>query len=88
MPADTVVEIRVKNCSESFCLSLKGKGLKVTFSQHNFKGNVQEHHFVYFYEVIINCYPNFILLYSSDCRVMDLFKSKESFKEEVNSDNN
>ena len=60
VPADTVVEIRVKNCSESFCLSLKGKGLKVTFSQHNFKGNVQEHHFVYFFEVIINCYPNFM----------------------------
>ena len=24
------------------------------------KFNLQEYHFVYFYDVIINCYPNFI----------------------------
>ena len=57
-----------------------------------------EHHFVYFYEVMINCYPNFITcLYfslalirwnSSHCQLMELFKSKENFKEKVDLGNN
>ena len=32
---------------------LRRKGSEVTFCQHDFKFNVQEHHFVYFYEVIL-----------------------------------
>ena len=55
--------------------------------------------FVYFYEVIINYYPNFMTCFyfsldlglvqsnSSHCQLMDLFKSKERFKEKVHSDN-
>ena len=53
---------------------------------------------MYFYEVIINCYPDFITCFyfslavvrsnSSHRQLMDLFKSKESFKEKVDSDNN
>ena len=60
--------------------------------------NLQKHHFVYVYEVIIKSYPNFITcLYfslalirwnSSRFHLMELFKSKESFKEKVNSNNN
>ena len=49
-----------KNLERVFLQSLKRKGLEVTFCQHDFKRNVQEHHFAYFYEVIINSYPNFI----------------------------
>ena len=95
-PADIVLETRAKNCSEPFCQrSLKRKGLDVTFRQHGLKCNVQEHHFVYFYEVIINCYPNFMTCFyfplrsnSSHSQVIDLLKSKESFKGKVHSDNN
>ena len=55
-PADIVVETQVKNCSKP----LERKGLEVTFYQHDFKCNVQEHPLVHFYEVIIDCYPNLI----------------------------
>ena len=67
--------------------SLKRKGFEVTFCQHDFKCNGREHHFVYFYEVIINCYPNFMAYFyfpfacvrsnSSHCQLMDLLKSKK-----------
>ena len=54
--------------------------------------------FVYFYEVIIKCYPNFVsCLYSSlalirsnssHCQLIELSKSKCNLKEKVDSDNN
>ena len=66
--------------------------------KNNFKRNLQKHHFVYFYEVIIKYYLNFITclyllhplirLNSSHCHLMELFKSKESFKEKIDSNNN
>ena len=72
--------------------------MEVTFCQHDFRCNVQRHHFVYFYEVIMSYYPNFkgcfyfrIALFrssSSHCQLMNLFKNKKSFKEKVDSDNN
>ena len=72
---------------------------EVTFYLKNsFKRSLQKHHFVYVYEVIIKYYLNFITcLYfprplirwnSSQCHLMELLKSKESFKEKVNSKNN
>ena len=79
-------------------ISLKGKEWKVSFWKLNFKSNLQEHHFVYFYEVTINCYPSFITcLYFplafirsniSHYQLMELFNSKESFKEKFTLDNN
>ena len=65
-----------------------------------FKCDVQEHHFVYFlwnnYQLLSKFYDLLLfspcLIYfrsnSSHCRLMDLFKSKESFKKKVNSDSN
>ena len=57
----------------------------------------QKHRFVSVYEVIIKCFLNFITcLYfsialirgtSSHCHLMELFTSKESFKEKVDSKN-
>ena len=90
-----------RNSSEklrhAFLQSIKRRRLEVTFFQHDFKCNVQGQHFVYFYEVIINCYPNFITCFyfpptlvrsnRSHCQLMELFKSK-SFKENIDSDNN
>ena len=76
-----------KSCSEPFCN--ERKGLEVTFCQHGFKCNVQEHRFLYFYDEIINSYPDFMICLifspyhrsnSRHYQVMDLFKSKESFK--------
>ena len=46
--------------SRHYCRSSSEKLQQTTFCQHDFKCNVQEHHFVYSYEVIINCYPNFM----------------------------
>ena len=81
----------------------KEKGwMEVTFCQHDLKSNVQGHHFVYFYEVNINYHPNFMTCFylffrclllvvksiSSHSQLMDLFNSKESFKEKVDSDSN
>ena len=64
----------------------------------NFKFNLQKDHFVYVHEVIIKCYLNFITwLYfplalirwsSSLCHLMELFKSKKSYKEKFDSNNN
>ena len=41
-------------------VTIKRKGLEVTFCQNDFKCNIQQHHFVCFYKVIINSYPNFL----------------------------
>ena len=66
--------------------------------KNNFKRSLQKHHFVNVYEVIIKYYLNFITcLYfprplirwnSSHGHLMELFKSKEIFKEKVDSNNN
>ena len=73
-------------------------GIRSYLLKNNFKRSLQMHHFVYVYEVIINYYLNFITcLYfprpligwsSSHYHLMELFKSKESFKEKVDSNNN
>ena len=73
-------------------------GIRSYFLKNNLKFNLQKHHFVYVYEVIIKCYLNFITcLYfplalirwnSSHCHLMELFKSKESCKEKFDSNNN
>ena len=80
IPADIVVGTRVKNCSKVY------------------KHSLQKHHFVYAYEVIIKYFLNFITCSyfprplirwnSSHCHLMELFKSKESFRENVDSSNN
>ena len=80
IPADIVVGTRVKNCSKVY------------------KHSLQKHHFVYAYEVIIKYFLNFITCSyfprplirwnSSHCHLMELFKSKESFRENVDSNNN
>ena len=60
----------------------------------NLKRNLQKHNFVYVYEVILNfiaClyFPLALIRWnSSHCHLMELFKSKESFKEKVDSNNN
>ena len=66
--------------------------------KNNFKRSLQKHHFVNVYKVIIKYYLNFITcLYfpcplirwnSSHCHLMELFKSKESCKENSDSNNN
>ena len=98
IPADIVVKPRVKNCSKVFMIiGMRSYHLKDPWKS-NFRFNLQKHHFVYAYKVIIKCYPNFISsLYfslalirwnSSLCHLMELFKSKENFKEKVDSKNN
>ena len=72
--------------------------LNDSFSKNNFKFNLQKYYFLYFHEVIIKCYPNFVTcLYSplalirwtsSHCHLMELFIRKQSFEEKVNSNNN
>ena len=72
--------------------------LNDSFSKNNFKFNQQKYYFLYFHEVIIKCYPNFVTcLYSplalirwtsSHCHLMELFIRKQSFEEKVNSNNN
>ena len=67
----------------------------------NFKCCLQEHDFVCFYEVIIRCWSKFhylLIFFSSlklykivatvSCQLLELFKSKESFKETVDSEHN
>ena len=94
IPADTVVENGVKNCSKyNYSIGMRSYLLK-----NSFKRSLQEHHFVYVYEVIIKYYLNFITcLYfpcplikwnCSHCHLMELLKSKGSFKEKVDSNNN
>ena len=86
----------VKNCTTRFyshSIEMRSYLLK-----RKFKFNLQKHHFVHVYEVIIKCYLNFITcLYfplalirwnSSHCHLMELFKSKESCKEKFDSNNN
>ena len=94
--ADIVVETWVKNCTARFYNH--SIGMRSYLLKSNFKFNLQKHHFVYVYEVIIKCYLNFITcLYfplalirwnSSHCHLMELFKSKESCKEKFDSNNN
>ena len=96
IPANIVVETWVKNCTAR--LYNHGIGMRNYLLKSNFKFNLQKHHFVYVYEVIIKCYLNFITcLYfplalirwnSSHCHLMELFKSKESCKEKFDSNNN
>ena len=96
IPADIVVETWVKNCTARFYNH--SIGMRSYLLKSNFKFNLQKHHFVYVYEVIIKCYLNFITcLYfplalirwnSSHCHLMELFKSKESCKEKFDSSNN
>ena len=95
IPADIVVETWVKNCTARFYNH--SIGMRSYLLKSNFKFNLQKHHFVYVYEVIIKCYLNFITcLYfplalitwnSSHCHQMELFKSKESWKK-IDSGNN
>ena len=65
----------------------------------SFKCSLQKHHIAYVSEVIIKCYSNFITcLYfplaliwwnsSHSHLIIELFKSKENFKEKVDSNNN
>ena len=93
--ADIVLETWVKNCTARFynhSIGMRSYPLK-----SNFKFNLQKHHFVYVYKVIMTFYLNFITcLYfpvalirwnSSHCHLMKLFKGKESCKERFDSDN-
>ena len=89
--ADIVVETWVKNCTARFCN--RSIGMRSYLIKSNFKFNLQKHHFVYVYEVIIKCYLNFITcLYfpfalirwnSSHCHLMELFKNKESCRKNL-----
>ena len=91
IPADIVVETWVKNCTARFYNH--SIGMRSYLLKSNFKFNLQKHHFVYVYEVIIKCYLNFITcLYfplalirwnSSDCHLMELFKSKKSWRKNL-----
>ena len=91
IPADIVVATWVKNCTARFYNH--SIGMRSYLLKSNFKFNLQKHHFVYVYEVIIKCYLNFITcLYfplalirwnSSHCHLMELFKSKESCKKNL-----
>ena len=95
IPADIVVETWVKNCTARFYNH--SIGMRSYLLKSNFKFNLQKHHFVYVYEVIIKCYLNFVTCLhfplalitwnSSHCHQMELFKSKESWKK-IDSDNN
>ena len=96
IPAEIVVETWVKNCTArvySHSIGLRNYHLK-----SNFKLNLQKHHFVYVYEVIIKCSLNLTTcLYfplalirwnSNNCHLMELLKSKKNCKEKFDSDNN
>ena len=96
IPADIAVETWDKNCTARFYnYSI---GMKSYLLKSKFKFNLQKHHFLYVYEVIIKYYLHFITcLYfplglirwnSSHCHLMELFKIKESCKEKFDSDNN
>ena len=96
IPADIVVETWVNNCTTRFYNHIIG--IRSYLLKSNLKFNLQKHHFVYVYEVIITCYLNFITclyfpldlirLNSSHCHLMELFKSKESWKKNLISNNN
>ena len=91
-----VVETWVKNCATTFYND--NIGIRSYLLKSNFNFNLQKYHFVCVYEVIIKCYLNFITcLYSplvlirwnsSHCHLMELFKSKESYKEKFGLNNN
>ena len=96
IPANTVVETRVKNFTARFYThNIRTRSYRL---KRNFKCNLQKHHFVYVHEKIIKYYLNFttclysplalITWNSSRCHLMELFMSKESFKEKVDSNSN
>ena len=58
IPADVIVDTWVKNCTARF--HNHNIGMRSYLLKSNFKFNLQKHHFVYVYEVIIKCYINFI----------------------------
>ena len=102
-----LLETLVKNCTPRLYNHSIGLGSYLLMS--NFKFNLQKYHFnevmmisssnnIYFYEVIMKCYLNFITCLhfplalirwdSSHCHLMELFKSKESYKKKFVSNNN
>ena len=95
IPANIAVENWVKNCTARFYNHSIGMR---SYLKSNFKFNLQKHHFLYVYEVIIKCYLSFITcLYfslalirwnTSHSHLMELFKSKESCKEKIDWNNN
>lgn len=85
-PADIAKREKLQR---NFFKSLKRRGLKVTFCLHEIKYHVQQHHFVFFRDVIINCYSNFktclnfflaLIRIAATVNEMDIFKSKKSKK--------
>ena len=56
--AGIVVESWVKNCTATFYNH--SIGMRSYLPKNNFQFNLQKHHFVYVYEVLIKCYLNFI----------------------------
>ena len=96
-----LMDYNSRHCCKNSCEKLQqgfnnnNIGIGSFFLNNNFKCNL---HFVYVYEVIIKCYLNFITcLYfpralirsnSSHWHLVELFKSKERFKEKVDSGNN
>ena len=90
-----IAHITLVNMRVSFWNSTKAAA---RFLKSNFKCKLQKHHFVYVYKVIIKSYLNFITClyfplaliwwYSNHCNLMELFKTKETSKEKVDSNNN
>ena len=58
IPAEIVVETWVKNCTARF--HNHSIGMRSYLIKSSFKCNLQKHHFVYVYKVIIKCCLNFI----------------------------
>ena len=95
IPTEIVVETWVKNCTARFYNH--SIGIRSYLLKSNFKFNLQKHHFVYVYEVIIKCYLNFITCLhfplaltrwsSSHYHLMELFNSKENCMEKYDSKN-
>ena len=92
IPADIVVDTQVKRFYNHSI------GVRSYLLKGNFKCNLQRHHFVYIYKIIIRCFLSFIsCLYfslalircnSRQCHLMEIFKSKESFRGKFDSNNN
>ena len=96
IPADVVVETWLKNCTTKFynySIWMRSYLLK-----RKFKFNLQDHHLVYVYEVIMKSYLIFITCFyfplasirwnSTHCHLMELLKSKESWKGNFDLNNN
>ena len=101
--ADLIRRTCCKNPSEKLQQGFVIMGMRsyLLKEQLQMKFNLKKHHFVYVCEVITKCYPHFIScsyfplalikLNSTHCHqiyLMELFKSKERFKEKVDSNNN